>query len=76
MNTVADIRAYLEPFDDDELMCFALVHKSDKKYLERSIDNNVAIMLEHPVVRLHAIIGGMTGENPKEMIQTIFLTND
>lgn len=75
MNTVAGIRAYLDFFDDEQVMVFALIHKDDRKYLKRSIDNNVAVFLQHPVIKLQAIAGG-TGGELKNPVWTIFLIND
>ena len=74
MNTVADIKEYLEPFNDDDTVVFAVIHKNDKKYLERSIDNKVGVCLEHEIFYLQAIAGGLAG-NPKNLTNTIFLTN-
>jgi len=75
MNTVADIREHLELLDDDDTVVFAVIHKGDKKLLERSIDNNVAVCLKYPMIILQAIASGEAGD-PKNLKHTIFLTDD
>ena len=75
MNTKADIAEYLEPLDDDEVVVFAVIHKNDKKYLRRAIDYNTCVCLEHPMIFLQAVAGGLAGD-PKNLRNTIFLTNE
>lgn len=75
MNTVREIKEYLESFDDDEFIIFAVIHKDDRKYLKRSIDNQVSVFLKYPMIPLQAISSGKAG-NPGNLTNTIFLTND
>ena len=78
MNTVEQIREFLEQFNDDELVVFAAIHPDDKKLLARSLDNKVAVVLSKPTVDLSAICAGRMGktDKPNPRTATIFLAGE
>jgi len=78
INTVGQLREFLDMLDDNEPVVFVVVHPDDKKLLARSIDNKVNVVLNHPIIILHAIAAGKGGSykrNEIQTIQTIFLTS-
>jgi len=72
MNTVKQIREYLDRLDEDEPVHFVVIHPADEKLIDRSFDNKVGVMLKKPMVFLKAIGTGRVGTKGPEK-QTILL---
>ena len=75
MNTVADIKEFLELFNDEDVIVFAVTHRKDEQYFDRSVENKQASILAHPLFYFKAVAAGTSG-NQKTQVNTIFLTND
>lgn len=67
------IRQFIKNLEDDEPVVFALIHQEDEKYLDRSIDNNVAVILPHPAIILNPVCFGrvIIKEKPEATIYLI-----
>ena len=52
MNTIAEFRDFIDGYDDDSPLLFVLCHPDDKKALDRSLENNIYILPQHPVLKL------------------------
>ncbi len=74
MQTVREVKKYLEVFDDDVPVIFTIIHPDDEKYIARSIDNKVSVILEHPTFDLRALASGFGSTGKGKSTATVFLT--
>ena len=75
MNTVGQLRELIGPLGDDVPIVFAAIHPDDEQYLDRSIENKVAVILEHPVTILHPLVIGRGAYQKDKLVTTIYLTH-
>ena len=76
MLNAGQLREFLDMFEEDEPVFFAVIHPSDKKMLARSAENNVGVILTRPTIIFKAVCAGAGGEVKEKLVATIFLTGN